>query len=197
MKNNNSFTPIKFYSNALDLRSKILKDNQGLAGIYLFTNLINEKQYVGSSVDLPQRLRYYYSNSAILKVVTRGRSHIYSAILNHGLENFSLSILEYCDKKKCKEREKFYISLYCPAYNIIQDTSLPPMLGRYHYEETIKKMSDSKKGKTHSKEHNAKISASMKGRKGPVQPNAIKIEVTDLETNTITYYNSIREVARI
>jgi group I intron endonuclease len=49
----------------------------------------------------------------------RGRSHIYSAILKHGLSNFSISILEYCEPGKCLEREDDYLKLLKPAYNIL------------------------------------------------------------------------------
>jgi hypothetical protein len=72
--------------------------------------------------------------------------------------------------------------------------------------ETKTKISDALKGKAHSEETRAKISVSKKGENHPLfgyikqnsayQPNAIKIEVTDIELNTKTIYDSIHAAAR-
>jgi hypothetical protein len=51
-------------------------------------------------------------------------------------------------------------------------------------------------GKKHSDETRAKMSLSQNGHKGYTQPNAKKIMVTDLETNSSTYYASINEAAK-
>jgi hypothetical protein len=39
----------------------------------------------------------------------KSRNHIYSALLKNGYENFSLTILEYCEPEQCIEREDYYI----------------------------------------------------------------------------------------
>lgn len=41
--------PIKSYSNAEADKGKILKENQNKSGIYIWKNLVNKKQYIGSS----------------------------------------------------------------------------------------------------------------------------------------------------
>jgi group I intron endonuclease len=79
------------------------------------------------------------------------------ALLKHGYDNFSLEILEYCDKEKCIEREKYYINLLGTEYNTVKDPTIPPMSGRTHSEETKKIMSEAKKGKNHSEERKTKI----------------------------------------
>jgi group I intron endonuclease len=53
-------------------------------------------------------------------VLKRSRSIIFSAILKHGLENFSLTILEYCLVEELLEREDYYITTFKPEYNILQ-----------------------------------------------------------------------------
>jgi group I intron endonuclease len=53
-------------------------------------------------------------------VLKRSNSHIYRALLKNGYSNFSLTILEYCDKEKCIEREDFYLSCLPHEYNILQ-----------------------------------------------------------------------------
>jgi len=66
---------------------------------------------------------------------------ICSALLKYGYSNFTLEIIEYCDPSECISREKYYLNLLKPEYNIIQDPSLPPMSGRTHSEESRAKMS--------------------------------------------------------
>jgi hypothetical protein len=74
---------------------------------------------VGSSKDLYRRLKYYYYNIDFLeKIVKSSNSRIYKALLNDGYENFTLEILEYCDKNNIIEREQYYIDLIKPEYNI-------------------------------------------------------------------------------
>jgi len=48
--------PIKSYSNAEAEKAKILKENKNKSGIYMWKNIINGKQYIGSAVDLSNRL---------------------------------------------------------------------------------------------------------------------------------------------
>jgi group I intron endonuclease len=104
----------------------------------MWTNLINGKRYVGSAVNLLIRLRFYFSNSSLQGWLEKGKSHIYPAILEHGLSNFSLTILEYCEVEQCLEREDFYLSSLNPEYNINKKATAP-FVGRTHSDETLKK----------------------------------------------------------
>jgi group I intron endonuclease len=67
---------------------------------------------------------------------------ICSALLKYGHQNFSLEILKYCDPSDCISREGYFIKLFSPEYNIVQDPALPLMLGRKHSEETIQKLKE-------------------------------------------------------
>ncbi len=130
-------SPVTIYPNADTDKLQILSDNKDKSGIYCFTNLINGKKYVGSSVDLRGRFYQYFN----LKYLTSTTSMpICSALLKYGYSNFSLEILEYCEPSECIEREKYYIDLLLSEYNIIQDPTLSPMLGRKHSKETIAKL---------------------------------------------------------
>ena len=44
------------YENAETGKSWIIQENIGKSGIYMCKNLINGKQYIGSSVDLPYKI---------------------------------------------------------------------------------------------------------------------------------------------
>jgi hypothetical protein len=49
--------PIKSYSNAEAEKATILKENKNKSGIYMWKNLVNDKQYIGSSDNLKIRFK--------------------------------------------------------------------------------------------------------------------------------------------
>ena len=91
--------PIKSYFNAEADKNTIISDNKNKSGIYMWKNLINGKQYIGSAMDLYNRLSFYYSFPAMQNSLKNSKSFIYNAILKHGHSNFSLTILSTVIKK--------------------------------------------------------------------------------------------------
>lgn len=94
-------------------------------------------------------------------ILNKGKSAIYSSIINYGHSNFSLEILEYCSPNDAVSREQYYIDLLKPKYNILLTAG--SFLGFKHSELSIKKMSEVKKGKKHSEETLARMSAAKLG----------------------------------
>jgi len=107
-------------------------------GIYRWNNFITGASYVGSSIDLTRRLRDYFSANFLNKKILVNNSIIYRALLKYGYSNFSLEILEYCDKKSVIDREQYYIDLFKPDYNICPIAG--SSLGRVIKPETIIKL---------------------------------------------------------
>ncbi len=73
------------------------------------------------------------------------------------------------------------------------------MLGRIHSEETRADMSAAALGRTFDDTSLAKMSTAKIGNthsNSKSHPNSIKLEVTDLEKNISTIFNSIGEAAR-
>jgi group I intron endonuclease len=182
--------------------------------------LINGKQYIGSALNLTERLFFYYSFKAMENYLKKYKSHIYNAILKHGHSNFSLTILEYCDKAKCLEREGYYQQTLNPEYNLAKEPGAP-MSGRKHLEETKTVMSEAKKGeknynfgRTFSDETKQimsdiakEINHSGRFKTGENNPNygqrvegsgkpSQSIEVTDIKNNITTSYDSISEASK-
>jgi hypothetical protein len=85
-------------------------------GIYMLTNRVNKKIYIGKATNLKQRLRSYIDVKSLTK--TAPSSMIARSILKFGLENFSYTIIENCEKELLNKRERFYISSFKPQYNI-------------------------------------------------------------------------------
>lgn len=86
------------------------------SGIYMFTNLINKKRYIGKASDLRERIKFYSNNEALEKATDKSR--ISRAILEFGTDKFSFSILEHCEPELLLKRERFYIKVFKPQYNI-------------------------------------------------------------------------------
>lgn len=144
--NNNLFVSSVVYSNAESEKQLILRDAKNKAGIYIWTHLESNTMYVGSSVDLYRRLKYYYSK---VNLTRNTKSKIYNAILHHGHSAFSLTIIEYIDltnlpKDKIKNfilgREQYYINFIKPGYNILKKAG--SLLGFKHSPDTILKFKD-------------------------------------------------------
>ena len=129
--------PIKSSSNAESDKALILKENTNKSGIYMWKNSINGKKYIGSAVNLSNRLADYYYTTYMEDALKRSNSHIYRALLKNGHDNFSLIIVEYCEPEKCIERENFYLYSLKPEYNILPKAGSP--LGRKHSNETKNK----------------------------------------------------------
>jgi group I intron endonuclease len=121
-KNNNNkiIIPVIIYTDVNRDKSLIYKENKNKSSIYRFNNLITGKSYLGSSINLGSRLSIYYSEKAMLAKVKTRTSIIYSALLKHGYDNFTLDILEYCEIDVLIKREQYYIDTLKPKYNILK-----------------------------------------------------------------------------
>ena len=93
-----NIVPVRYYPDAELSKYWIYKENKNKAGIYRWTNLINGKYYVGSCLDLSKRLKTYYSIANMNSKLEKSNSIIYLSLLKYKSYNFSLEILEYCDK---------------------------------------------------------------------------------------------------
>ena len=144
------------------------------SGIYLITNNINGKQYVGQSIDIDFRIHQH--------MFWKSRSIIHKAIKKYGIENFSYDIIMTCPPEMLDVWEKDMINLYDTmtpnGYN--RTTGGSNGYNRVISEETKKKMSEARKGcipwnkgvhlespmkgKHHSEETKKKMSEAKKGR---------------------------------
>lgn len=131
-------------------------------GIYLLFNKCNNKFYIGSSINLNQRLKTYYYPSKL-----KDNRLISKSIIKYGHANFSLYILEIYkdDVIEILEREQYYINLYKPEYNILRKAG--NSLGYKHSEETKRKITVSKMGKVVGIETRNKLSELFKGENNP------------------------------
>jgi group I intron endonuclease len=155
----------------------------------MWTNNINNKQYIGSSENLRARFLQYFNINHLLR---KKCTNIYKALVKHDYSNFSITILEYCEPDKCLIREKHYWDIFKPEYNISQDPTAS-FSGRKHFDETKQIMSDVHKkidnpgryktGHKHSDETKIIMSDAKKGENypnyGKTRDDEIKQKISD------------------
>lgn len=115
----------------------------GLVGIYCIRNIINNKVYIGSSIDCYKRL------SGHIRLLNRNKSkspHLQRAWNKYGQDSFVCVILEKCEEENLLIRESFYIDKYTSyndrfGYNIVKNPHRPSMT-----TETKKKQSQAVMG---------------------------------------------------
>lgn len=81
------------FSDADKDKLDILNYIKGKVGIYMWTNKLNGKKYIGSSVNLRRRFLEYYN---VNRLLNQNSMPINVALLKYGYHNFSLTILEIC-----------------------------------------------------------------------------------------------------
>lgn len=84
--------------------------NTTKCGIYKITNLLNNKCYIGQSVDIYKRWCDHCKCGCGMD--TPKNNKLYTAMLEDGLENFTFELLEECSKEELNKKELFYINLY-------------------------------------------------------------------------------------
>lgn len=111
--------------------------------IYLRTNLINGKQYIGQSKDFKQREHSWMSYKTIYanQYLTRARN-------KYGLENFKTEVLEVCDDSMLDEMERYWIkklnTIFPNGYNFTTGGTN----GAEMTDDVKQRISDANTGKT-------------------------------------------------
>lgn len=209
--------PVISYKNADTFKKKVVKDNRGKSGVYIWINNTNGKSYVGSSIDLVSRFYSYYSLRFLEEQTS---SLICKALLKYGHSAFTLDVLEYCGPEEIIAREQYYIDLLQPEYNIQKVAG--SSFGQKRTDETKLKISKYRSGRALSEETKEKIAAARLGQKHSVESIAkmknrvlsashlaklrdhlaklnnlqgTKIKIIDTVTNEITLWDSTYKAA--
>jgi len=137
--------------------------------IYIITNLVNAKQYVGITSNIKQRWAKH-------RKATGDCPALHASIKKHGIENFAFSHIAnaFDHESACKIEQLLIVehnTKYPCGYNMTDggEGGLNPS------EETRIKYSLMRKGKKKSEEHKAKISASNLGKsRGLGKPKSLE-----------------------
>ena len=110
-----------------------------MSNIYIITNDLNDKVYIGYTSQTISRR--FYTHCWEAQNNNNDTSYLHKAIRKYGKEHFKISLIESFneEEKDWKELEKYYIKRYNSVvpngYNILEGGNIPPV----HYgEDNIK-----------------------------------------------------------
>lgn len=164
-------TPVKSYENAYKSVSQIINDFKGKVVIYQWFNNITGESYVGSTVNIGNRLGKYFNPKTLLLPTL-----IYASLITHGHANFSFAILEVVGelgsvvKAQILAREQHYINMNFSVFgakclNILRRAG--SSLGYKHSEATRKLLSILAKGRHHTAATISKLRDKFTGELNP------------------------------
>ena len=123
-------------------KKQILKDTEGLSGIYMIVNKITKDYYIGSA-----STNRFYARFSNHTIYFRGSKIVKLAIKKYKIENFAFLILELYPNIVTKENnhelinlEDKYLKSLLPNYNIL--TEAGSSFGYKHTEIDRQKMKD-------------------------------------------------------
>lgn len=129
------------------------------SGVYVITNAIDGKRYIGSSVDLQLRKRTHWRR------LRKGNHHsnpLQNAWNKYGEEAFTFDVLQIVDDAaQLLGLEQYYLNLCQPEYNTCPVAR--SCLGRKLTEEHRRKIGDGNRGKVHDAAFRAAVSERTRG----------------------------------
>jgi group I intron endonuclease len=155
----------------------ILTNYKGKMGIYAIFNLVNNHQYIGSSVNVGSRLKDHQRH---LREGTHFNPHLQAAWNKYGEENFWLYlVLATKDKNELFQDEQLFLDIFGKEllYNVNFKAGKPPELTIQQRQEMAKKMNQTLAAKRQaaiergepdswlSKETRERLGASQRGIK--------------------------------
>lgn len=175
----------------------------------MITNKINNKKYIGQSIDIKRRKHYHFTTHCNMVI-----SH---SIFKYGKENFDFEILKECDETQLDELEIKYITEYethvslRKGYNVdlggkgvgkmseetkqkLRELNLGEknaFYGKKHTEESLQKQSIIKLGKKMSEDTKLKLSKLNLGEKnsfyGKKHTEEVKNKIKEHHKNNLNY----------
>jgi len=131
--------------------------NNKISGIYMIHSLVDNKRYIGSSLNIRGRLRGHINS---LNRNLHDNPYLQNSWNKYGKDNFISEILELCPKELLIIREDYYMNLYNT-----KDRNFG-----FNLREACNPGYDKpspNKGKKMSEEQKVKISNTLRGRKVP------------------------------
>lgn len=155
-------------------------------GIYKITNLINDKSYIGQSINIHRRFGDHKS-AAFSKNNHKYSYPLSQAFRKYGIENFSFQILEECVEQELDAREKYFYSLYEPEYCLSS-----PYEHFSKSKDSREKISEALKGKKFSEERKKQMSKTFFGKGNP---NSKRTFGVNIRTGEVLEFESLGDAA--
>jgi len=141
-----------------EIQMILKKELRNKSGIYRFLCKTNNKLYIGSSVQLSNKLSEHIKGS-------KSNILLQNAINKYTLEHLIFVIFEYCDEEGLLSREQFYLDCLELEFNILKVAG--SSLGYRHTKESLAKFSEENNpmfGKDPPSKTKTLISKALKGK---------------------------------
>lgn len=99
------------------MKECVVMAREVIPGIYMITNNLNGKVYIGQSKNILKRFKYYQWAATTDSNYAETKHTITKAIRKHGIENFTFSILDAGERYKNKETRLHAEIRYIGKYN--------------------------------------------------------------------------------
>jgi group I intron endonuclease len=139
-----------------------------MSGVYVITNSVNGKCYIGSAVNIPKR---WIKHRTELKTDAHHCAKLRRAYIKYGVASFVYSVLFYCNKKDLLFYEQRTINAFDSVkngYNV--NPTAGSRLGAKSSPEHCANISKALTGRIMSAEWRANIGAVQKGKPRPCSP---------------------------
>lgn len=142
-------------------------------GIYKITNIINQKTYIGSSIEIKVRMM---KHKYMLKSNTHYNNHLQNSFNEYGENNFEFEIIEECSLDELIVRENYFINKYkSNDFNSGYNLATVNEFRRNNFNEEVKVK-------------NSKLGLESNG-------NFTEFKCVNLETNNEIIFNSLVDAA--
>lgn len=176
------------------------------SGIYSIRCKVNDKRYIGKSINLYQRLKSH--TTALNRKLKDENVYLINAWNKYGSDNFIYEILEYCPINQLKERELYWMDTLesldnKKGYNLRKDTSS----GMIPSDETREKLRQAQLKRYQNQSERDKTSSSAKEfwKNNPETKKQMASKVSkakekfnflkyDRDNNLLHTYNSMKEI---
>ena len=112
-----------------------------MSGVYRIVNLVTNRTYIGSSLNVPKRLR---DHKKLLAGRRHSNRHLQSSWMKHGQDCFSFDELVSCDCSELTTREQQFMDAYIlhdlPLFNILPSSPSRAGMKRAQSLETREKI---------------------------------------------------------
>ena len=169
---------IEQYLNNINLLPKV-------SGVYSIVNVLNGNRYIGSSMNIHQRLASHRSK---LRTGKHNNIHLLNAYNKYGEDKFKVQILETCSSVRdtLMFLEQKYLDLK-PEYNISPFANRPDHSGKKCTEQNKQRLRQNRLGKKLSEETKRKISAAG------MYKTTKKIYVYNLNGDYLAEFDGVRK----
>lgn len=189
----------KVINNLVTINDLDVNTKEYFPGIYLIYNLINQKCYVGKSINVYARMRDHILE---LNNKTHVNTHLKHSWNKYGEENFQFLLLEKVENESdINEREMYYIRLlesknHSYGYNLTEGGE--GSTGFAHSDESKvllslkakERLKDKTNHPLYGKKHSDKAKKRMSVKKREKSPSIVQL---DLDGNFVRKWNNIHE----